>query len=239
MDLTFNTIQKCITWPVPDLWFYFKIFFTAFLVITMIMMLQSNHFYTRVGSVKKFSMLDLEFPTSSKYMAKILNGIYKLPSEKVSKVLGALRCNLFLDFLFMPAAYGSIFLLCMHIADRNNNILFTFLAWLQILAYAFDVIENITILKMIKQSPPLKIVDFIRDVEDFKEPVSFVLYTRMVIIKWIIAITGFMCAFMMMLYFWLANLYNPERLPQLYFLIAEVAVFILLTQAFKKYSKYI
>lgn len=121
-----------------------------FLLIGFVMRVQGSRFCTLDVVVRKFSIMDLEFPSSPREITNIINGIYGLPEEKGTKTLRFLRAQLYTDFLFMPAAYGSIFIACIKVAEKMSSVghgLFLVLAWLQVIAWALDVIENIYLLK--------------------------------------------------------------------------------------------
>src|SRR2546430_11247583 len=93
-----------------NVWLLFTVFFGLFLIITFIMMKQSQNFYTKDVIVRKFSIMELQIPASSKELFNLIKGLYDLPSVESQKSIKALKGQLKLDFLFMPLAYGSIFL---------------------------------------------------------------------------------------------------------------------------------
>lgn len=160
----------------------------------------NRHLCTQDGSLREFNVMDLEFPASSKEIPNILRGIYKLPKpETTAAVLKDLRSHLMIDYLFMPAIYGAIFLLCMYVAHRLGEFpveqgIFAALAWLQILAWVLDLIENGLLLSYIRP-----------DLERELPVGRHKFFTRIVWAKWVFALAGLICALMMMLYFWLAG----------------------------------
>ena len=65
-------------------------------------------------------MLELQFPSSPAELSGVLSGIYDVaaaPPPGPVEIKKAVRSQLLVDFLFMPAAYGGIFL-CMISAHR-------------------------------------------------------------------------------------------------------------------------
>src|SRR5688572_26724547 len=108
---------------IPDTWFWFVVAFGVLLVASIIMNIQARYFYTMDVVVRKFGMMDLELASTPQELANIINGIYLLPTDgkstpRTEKVIRSLREQIVIDFiLFMPGAYGSIFLLCMKVAS--------------------------------------------------------------------------------------------------------------------------
>src|SRR4051812_24811511 len=130
---------------ITDGWLWFCIAFAILLCISLVMAIQSRQFYTQDVVAKKFSIMDLELPASPNEVAILIKGIYRLPEDQSGKTLRALRGQLYLDFLFMPAAYGSIFIACMMISWKMTHFghwIFTGLAWAQIIPWILDIIEN-------------------------------------------------------------------------------------------------
>ena len=205
----------------PNTWMLFSVLFAALLVLSLIMNLQSAHFITKDGSTRKFSILDLEFPSSPLDLVNTINGIYKLPDEIKNKAIRSLKNNLYLDFLFMPAIYGCVFLLCMHVSNKSTAIghpAFAAMAWLQLAAWVFDIIENIYLLRKIKpDSQP-------------SQRLPHQLYHYMVLAKWAIALFGGICSLMVILYYFISGNYHPSNLVYSLILIAEVVAFMLLNK---------
>ena len=128
-------------------WAHFSIAFGAVLILTFIMGLQSRNFYTNHVVVRKFSILDLQFPASALELVNYIKGIFSLPANLTRKVLKNLRGQIYLDFLFMIAAYGTVFILCMKVSMKMSSFgqgLFAVLAWMQILPFLFDVIGELS-----------------------------------------------------------------------------------------------
>jgi len=213
------------------------------LLAAFIMTWQSQYFYTNNQVVIKFNILDLQFAASAKKLVTIINGIYELPppDKKSSvpeskKVIKALRGHLWVGFfLFMPAAYGSIFLMCMKLAHkmyffdhagfRYISFVFSFLAWLQIVAFLLNAVENIYLLGKIKSTSMAssrKVHHAFRYLEAY---------------KWGIALTGAACAVSAALYFWLSGQYSSQSVFYLWVLITAVSLFIISLIAVSKKAK--
>lgn len=197
-------------------WYWLCITVAVTLLTAFIMSLQGKQFFTMGVVMRTFSILDLEFPSSSKDIPSVIKGIYALPAPQQQQTLQALRGQLWLDFLFMPAAYGSIFLLCMEVAGKMNEagqVLFVWLAWLQAVPWLFDIIENIYLLR--KMRP---------DIACSSNAVHKA-YQVMEAFKWGISLTGFVFALSSLLFFWLTGNYAVASLRYLLILAGEAAVF--------------
>ncbi len=137
-------------------WSLFCIAFGLMLLLTFIMNLQSANFYTNDSVIKKFSIMDLELPATATELVNLIKGLYKLPQPQSKKALSSLKGQLYIDFIFMPFAYGSIFLLSMMVSSKMQTPygknLFLIFAWLQIIPWLCDIIENIYLLNKIKPS---------------------------------------------------------------------------------------
>lgn len=185
--------------------------FTAF-----IMHLQSEHFYTHDVVLRKFSILDLEFPATARELPNLINGIYLLPQPQQQKTLSTLRGQLWVDFIFMPAAYGSIFLLCMQVAGKmeaSGRIFFSVLAWIQIIPWICDIIEGCYLLGKIR-----------RDVRP-STPGIHRAYQLLEVGKWGLSLTATVCALSALLFFWLTGKYETASLHYLLILVGEIVLF--------------
>lgn len=125
---------------------------------------------------ENISIFALELFYPKEKIVEIFFGI----SDKVKTILGY---HLSFDFIFMAGCYPGIACLCMMAAKKASrksikSILFM-LAFLQIIGWTFDVVENYYLLKWLKT--PL-----IGDEFDF--------YHVVVYSKWIIALTGALLA---------------------------------------------
>jgi len=121
---------------------------------------------------EKFTILGLELLYKQEKLADVL-------SRLDSHVQTILRYHLFFDFAFMAGVYPAITSLCMIATEklasqRLKKIIFV-LAWLQLLAWGFDIIENYYLLSWIHE-PQIGN--------------EFGWYHFIVGSKWIIALTG-------------------------------------------------
>jgi hypothetical protein len=185
--------------------------FTSFL-----MHLQSAQFYTNDVLIRKFSILDMQFPATARELPNLINGIYLLPAPQQQKTLRALRGQLWLDFLFMPAFYGSIFLLCMQVAGKmeaSGRIFFAVLAWLQFVPWICDIIEGIYLLGKIHPNVPPS------------TPRIHRAYQLLEVCKWGTFLTATVCALSALLFFWLTGRYETASLQYLLILTGEIVLF--------------
>ena len=121
---------------------------------------------------EKFTILGLELFYSKEKVASILKNLD-------SPVQTILRYHLFFDFAFMAGVYPGITSLCMMAREKLvspflKRILFV-VAWFQLLAWGFDIIENYYLLSWVQEPQPGN---------------EFALYHFLVGAKWIIALTG-------------------------------------------------
>ena len=206
----------------------FCVIFGAMMLTTFIMNLLGKNLYTLHVFVRKFSILDLQFPASALELATYIRGIFLLPKSLSSKSLRALKGQLYVDFLFMPFAYGSIFLLCILLSHKMNyvgNYIFTILAWLQIIPFLCDIAENIYLLKKIH--PDVKA----------SKPSIHKIYQLIVKTKWSIAIIAIVFCISALCYFWLTGNFSNSSLP--YFLVILIILLVMaaLTKATANISK--
>ena len=197
-------------------WGYFCIALGAMLIISFMKSLQSAYLYTLDVIIRKFSILDLEFPATPQEVVIFIKGIFQLPPDLFKKSLHSLKNQLYLDFLFMPAVYGTIFILCMEVSRKMVSFghdLFAILAWLQFIPWICDIIENIYLLKKIGPEP--------------KASTSVVhkAYLILELFKWGIALIAAVCSISAIFYFWLVGRYSYNSLQYLVTIIAEIALF--------------
>ena len=215
--------------PYLNNWLYFAIVFGLFLVISFIMIKLSGRFYTKDVVVRKFNIMELQVPATATELVNLIRGLYLLPPAQSVKAIGALRTHLKLDFLFMPLAYGSVFLLNWKVAHKMEHPLghyvFMAFAFLQFIAWLCDIIENIYLLKKI-QPEPVK-----TDAETHRN------YLRMEAIKWGIYLTGLVCAVSAIFYFWLAGNYNAVSFDYLLVVFGEIVVFLIAVKISSKGNK--
>lgn len=213
---------------IPNGWILFCIAFGVLLITSFIMSRLSRHFYTHDVLERKFSIMDLQWPASPLELVNLVDGIYKLPLPKQQRTLRALKKHLYVDFIFMPAAYGSIFLLCMNISWKMSlagPYLFAGLAWLQIVAFILDVIENIYLLKKI--GPKISEAS----------PGTHKAYGYLERFKWGIALLALICALSALLYFWLVGRYSVGSLKYAAIIVVEIVLFFVAGTIAKKFIR--
>ncbi|MEC5144990.1 hypothetical protein [Chitinophaga sp. 212800010-3] len=210
-------METIITWG----WTWLCILTAVMLLTSWIMHLQSREFYMLDVVMRKFSILDMQFPATPGELPALIKHIYALPEAARQRTLSALRGQLWVDFLFMPAAYGSIFLLCLEVAAKMPPLsvcasLFSCLGWLQLLAWICDIIENIYLLQKIRPDP----VPSTQAAHRTYQWIEF--------IKWGVSLTGMVSALSALLFFWVSGQYVTASLIYLLVLAAEAGVFIFL-----------
>ncbi|MBO9731564.1 MAG: hypothetical protein J7623_23185 [Chitinophaga sp.] len=198
-------------------WCWLCMSMAVLLVTTFIMMQQTRQFFTLDVVVRHFSILDLEFPGSPNEIPNLVKGIYALPLEQQTKTLLALRGQLWVDFLFMPAVYGSIFLICFKVAEKMNPagvVLFSWLAWLQLIPWLCDIIENIYLLRKIHPNVPAS------------TKAVHKAYQWLEITKWGLSSIAAVCGLSALLFFWITGDFDAGSLHYLIILVVEIGVFI-------------
>ncbi len=210
-------------------WYWFTISFGLLLLATLIMNTLSNNFYTHDVVERRFSIMDLEFAANGNEIRHLIHGMYLLEPEKSRKALRSLNWHLLVDFIFMPAVYGSIFLLCMKVSNKMTSDagqeFFLFLAWAQILPWAIDIIENAYILSKIKASATASSLGVHK------------LYQFMELTKWSLALLAGMCALFALLYFWLTGNYSTDSLRFAVIIIGEIVLFFIAGSVAAKMQK--
>ncbi len=202
---------------ITNTWLWFCISFGVMQLAAAVMGQLSKRFYTNDGTVRNFSVLDLEFAASASEIASLIKGIYQLPDAAKSKAcIKALKGQLYVDFIFMPAAYGSVFLACIKVstmlATHWGQHVFVVLAWLQLLPWLCDVLENCYLLGKIVPQPSVT------------PPNYFKLYQLNEVLKWGLSLTGAVCSIAALFYFWLAGHFSTGSLPYLLIVLAEIIV---------------
>lgn len=213
-------------------WFFFCITFGLMLFLTFIMNLQSRYFFTKDVVVRKFSPIDLQLAATSVELINIIKGLYALPAAQSKKAIGAMKVQLYTDFLFMPCAYLSVFILCIKVAERMQlpagRIVFIVLAWLQLISWVCDIIENIYLLGKIRPNSAMS------------DEATHKAYLKMEAIKWGVALTGAVCSTSAICYFWLAGHYSAGSLRYILIVSGEIILFATAQILFinkKTYSK--
>ncbi|WP_018617031.1 hypothetical protein [Segetibacter koreensis] len=198
--------------------FVFCLLFGLMLLLSIVMTILGSEFYTKDVVIRKFSIFDIELAANPLELANIIKGVYMLPPSQSGKTLKAIRGQLFFDFLAMPCAYGSVFLLCKKVAERMDTPLaqqaFMILAWLQLVAWLFDIVENIYLLVKINPDPIMP-----------SRPI-YTLYLMMEVVKWGIVLVGVACSVSAICYFWLSGHYSPGSVPYIIIVIVEVILFL-------------
>ncbi|MEP7145200.1 MAG: hypothetical protein ABI707_20105 [Ferruginibacter sp.] len=209
-----------------DNWLLFTIIFGLFLTLTFIMMRQSRNFYTKDVVVRKFTMMELEVPATARELVNLIKGLYLLPPAQSKKSINALRAQLKLDFLFMPLAYGSIFLLNWKVAFKMQlqigHYVFLAFAFLQLVAWICDIIENIYLLGKIEPEPKMT------SDKNHKN------YLRMEAVKWGISLTATVCAVSAVFYFWLTGNFSSGSFYYLLIMLGELVIFFMAVKVFSK-----
>lgn len=208
-------------------WFLFCITFGLMLLLAFIMNVQSRHFFTKDVVVRKFSIMDLELAATAVELVNLIKGLYELPPEQSKKTVNALKGQLYADFLFMPFAYGSVFILCIKVAEKIQISLarnvFLVLACLQVISWLCDIIENIYLLGKIRPNPVMS------DVSTHKA------YLRMEAVKWGIVLTAAVCSMSAICYFWLAGHYSSHSLRYIFIILGEIILFVTVQILYKRF----
>jgi hypothetical protein len=193
-------------------WQLFTISFGLMLLVSFVMMRQSRSFSTFYVTKRKFSIMELEIPATYAGLVRIIKGLFLLPEVDRKKSIGALKGQLWLDFLFMPLAYGSIFLLCWRVSLKFQSVfghyIFFAFAVLQVVPWICDIIENVYLLGKIKQGV---------NIDDSKEALEkksnlHKAYLVMEAIKWGTALTATVVRVSAICYFWLTGGYTATSL---------------------------
>lgn len=205
--------------PNTDNWLLFTILFGLLLIVALIMVRQSMHFYTKDVIVRKFSIMELRVAATPKELVNLVKGLYALPPAQSQTSIAALKGQLKIGFLFMPLAYGCIFLLCWRVAHKMDikigyNIFVVF-AFLQFIPLVCNIIENRYLLSKISS--------------DVKETSSqkHKHYLWMEVAKWAISLTAAVCSVSAACYFWLTGKYSPDSFRYLSIFVIEMVLFLL------------
>ena len=173
--------------------------------------------------------MDLELPATALELVNLIKGIYKLPPGRSKKTVSALKAQLYIDFLFMPCAYGAIFILCMLVSAKMElhagRMVFITLAYLQAVPWVCDIIENIYLLHKIRPDVTVS------------TDAAHNSYLRMEYVKWGLALIAAICAIAALCYFWLAGKYDSRSLYYLAVIVAEIILFVILSKLFLKNKK--
>lgn len=217
----------------------FFIIFGLMLLMEAMAKLLSKNFYTLHVFVRKFSILDLEFPDTSLELFTYLRGIFLLPPELSQKSLRSLKRFLYLDFIFIIFLYGSLFVLCTLISGKFTYwgyYFFMTLAWLQIASLICDAIKNAYLLLRIKKIGQVYATQKFPESSESKTRWYhfFQVVERM---KWLIALLTAVCCISMLFYFWLIGKYSITSTRFAVVLFIEIVAFIFLRILFSKGSR--
>ena len=184
--------------------FFWSLFLCCFLLLVIcgyFLNRKSQRFEYLRGTVDtRFSMMDLEFPGTTSSISNIMAGIQKLSPHKSRISYKALKNSLYLDFLFMAGLYPCIFLLCINTALRMHHagrVIFLLLAWSQVFAWIFDILENLYLLRKLKYPVPARVK-------------MHYLYKKMVTAKWFLATLGAFCSLFALLYYWVSGSFKKS-----------------------------
>ena len=211
----------------------FCIAFGLMLFFSLIMGLQSKHFYTMDVVKKKFSIMDLELPATATELVNLIKGLFD--TAVAPKSARAVKGQLWIDFLFMPCAYGSIFIICMLISNKMDSFginVFKILAWAQAVPWLLDIIENIYLLSKIKKIETMCSNNNFDRRRATSKPGIHKAYLIMEGFKWGIALLAVNCAVAAIFYFFLSGHYGLHLLNYLLIVIAEIAGFFILSKLF-------
>jgi len=212
----------------PNLATYFCVIFGLMLLLGAFAKLLSKNFYTLHVFVRKFSILDLEFPDSPLELTTYIRGIFLLPKELSRRSLRSLKSYLYLDFIFIPLVYGSLFLLCLLISNKFTflgHYIFLILAWLQIIPFICDATKNFFLLKKIRPDAQVS------------TNVIHKAYLALEKVKWLLALVATVFSLSALFYFWVTGKYSTGSFRFLIIIIIEIAVFFILRKMFAKGSK--
>jgi len=208
-----------MTIAIPSIWLFFCVSLAVILFTTLVMNIQEKYFFTKDVVLRKFSIKDLEFASTSTEVANIIQGMYLLPTERSTKAIKAFRLHMMVDFMFMIAVYMGIFLLCMKAADKMTSLLgeyfFSLLAWGQLVAWICDLFENRYLLNQLSA-----------DAKPATEE-GHIFFQRVVAVKWILTLLGSVCALAAFFYFWVTGLYSVESLTYLLVIFIEIIIFVM------------
>jgi len=190
----------------------------VFMITSLCMNAVAKQFY--IG-LRPFSIFDLELPVSER-------ALYSLLSQLPKKASRALRSHLWIDFLFMPAAYLGIALLCYKTSlkmEHAGKWIFSWLAIAQLIPWLFDILENIFLLSKLGS---------VSQGQANESGRGFGFFQFLVKTKFAIALTGTMCSVFGLLYFWIVGRYDKSSLLYLLIILGLIVIFSVLNAKIKK-----
>ena len=168
---------------------------------------QSRYLFTKDPIRRRFSLFEMQFPAKSFDLENLINGIYQLPAD-AARTVRALRMQFVLDYLlFIPAAYGGLFVLCMHLAGGMQTAMgrywFLGLAWAQIVPFILDYIENtyFWIMTGRRNIPVPRPTPF----HPPQTSPSFKAMQVLELFKWGLPLLAFACCLSLLAYLWLSG----------------------------------
>lgn len=196
-------------------WAELCILLLSLLALLLIKIYQAKLFYTNHLFVRKFNMLDLQFPSSPVELSFYIKGLFCFPEPVSKKITGALKSYLLLNYLYYPIFCLFIFAFCMKASEKFGawgKPFFIFLAWLQVITLICAFIANSSLKKKIKKNyqpgKPLKI------------------YTVLLYLKYGISMFAIISAIAVFYYFWLSGGYQLNNVPYGGILIFIVILFL-------------
>ena len=211
----------------PSFWIYFFILFAGTFITSTIMDILALRFVTFTRVRRKFTIFDLEFTATPGELVQLLKGIDSLDLKQAMQVKKALRLHLFTDFLFMLCVYPGVAMLCIKTASKMKGIgdeIFLTLASIQMLAFLFDIIENVYLLNKLRKP-------------EISTPYVHRMYKRMVMTKWAIAIAGSICSIFGLLYFWIVGEFSRPSALVPFIVLAIILLWAYINQkAMKTFS---
>ncbi len=212
---------------VPGGWLIFCIAASIVMLCSLIMFYLQNFFVTEDPDLRDFTILDLEWASNEKEINNTLRGLMLLPPEIGSKVRRALLTHLYIDFLFMPAAYGAMFIACMQLCLRMpvfGLFFFAILGWSLAIAWVSHIFANISLFRKFwfwkknyqTEKPEKTVFRFI----------PFRIFRLLEILKWSISLTVLSCVLSAVLYLWVSGFYAVGSLFYLLITVAEFILFI-------------
>jgi len=174
-----------------------------------VMAYYSSFFKYEKWTTRKFSIFDLEFPSSARYYTFIMISLIdQSKNRNKSQPINSLRKNLYWDFLFMIGTYTFLAILALHVYSLdivNRSQFFLYLAYAQLVALLLDIIENIFIfvstyhpklfMKPADKNYKLHLSDF-----ELESNWKFKIYKLIVKSKFFIALTGLILSLFTILY---------------------------------------
>lgn len=212
------------------LWFCLALGATLLLSL-LLEQIETRFVKNKARKEQPFTMLDLEFPADNEDIARVRWDIAQLDQARALQVHRAIRTHLILDYLFMAAAFGSVFLLCMQVAGKFpagsvGQTGFALLAWAQLAALGCDMAENAVLLRQIRKDPIKPMTPF-----------AFKHFFRLVWAKWILVLAGLALGLSIAGYFWLKGAYAPATLRYVGIVGIEFLAFFIVRALWKRGRK--